>query len=186
MQPTIACLISTICTPQLNAAGGIIGGTITSLENRLAALESKAYFDGFASGNSANITTTARVVPINTVRNISSTDFTLESNFYLLFNTSGLYQVIYRLSTDVATGSNRTIAKGELQRSINNGTWSSYAGTEAFCYNRDASSGENTACSSVILNVASGTRLRVIARRHAGSDTLRTIANACGITVIGL
>ena len=149
-------------------------------------MESKPYFDGYASANSANFNTNARIVPINTVRNSSTSDFTLESNFYLLFNTSGIYQVIYRLSTDVATGSNRTIAKGELQRSINNGAWSAVAGTESFTYCRDATSGENTASCAVILTIASNTRLRVIARRHAGSDTLRTIANACGITVIGL
>ena len=66
-------------TPTLNAAGGITSSTITTINSRLTALESRPYFDGYASANSANFNTNARVVPINSVRNSSSTDFTLES-----------------------------------------------------------------------------------------------------------
>ena len=65
-----------IVTPQLNAAGGIIGGTITNLQNRLTALESKPYFDAYASANSNNFTG-AIVMPIDTVRASSASGFSL-------------------------------------------------------------------------------------------------------------
>ena len=175
-----------IVTPQLNAAGGIIGGTITSLENRLTALESKPYFDGIANADSTTFTTNARIVPINAVRTSSASDFTLESGGPVRFNTAGIYLIIYRLSTDVASGIARTVAEGLLQRSINNGNYSLINGSNVYCYNRDASNGENTAACSVVLSMNANDRVRIVASRHAGTDTLRCLGNACGITAIAL
>ena len=175
-----------IVTPTLNAAGGIVGSTITNINNRLAALESKPYFDGIANADSANFTTQSRIVPINSVRTTTASDFTLESGGPLRFNTAGTYLIIYRLSTDVASGNNRSIAKGVLQRSINGGNYTQINGSNVFCYNRDATNGENTAACSVVLSMNANDRVRIVASRHAGTDTLRCLGNACGITAIAL
>lgn len=175
-----------IVTPQLNAAGGIVGSTITNINNRLAALESKPYFDAIATQDSASFTTQTRVVPLNSVRATTASDFTLEGGGPLRFNTAGTYMVIYRLSTDVTLGNNRSIGKGVLQRSVNGGGYAAINGSNVFCYAREPLSGENTAACSVVLSMSINDRLRIVATRHAGTDTLVCLGNACGITVIGL
>ena len=175
-----------IVTPQLNAAGGIIGGTITSLENRLTALETKPYIDCFANADSTTFTTQTRVVPLNTIRTSTTGHFTIQAGGNLRFLVSGTFLVIFRLSTDVASGTARTVARGQLQRSVNNGGFGNIVGSNVFTYNRDASQGENTACSSCVLLISAQDRLRIVATRHSGTDTLKCIGNACGITAIAL
>ena len=177
---------SVICTPTLNASGGIVSSTINTINSRLNALENKPYIDCFANADSATFTNQTRVVPLNTIRTSTTGQFTIQAGGNLRFLVSGRFLVIYRLSTDIASGISRTVARGQLQRSNNNGAFGNIVGSNVFCYNRDATQGENTACSSCVIDITAQDRLRIVAIRHSGNDTLRTIANACGITAIAL
>lgn len=148
----------------------------------------RVFIDVYASANSANYTNNARVVPYNTTRTISdSSAFTLETGGIMLVNTTGMYSITYEVSCDVASGAARSISQVEMQRRASgNATFSTFNGTDAYVYNRSDASGESSCSCTVIRQMNSGDRLRILVRRHAGTDTLRTLANACRLQLISL
>ena len=148
---------------------------------------SKAYIDCFASANSTNFGSANRIVPFNTVRNETAGAFTLESGGALLINTANMYQITFRVSTDVASGTSRSIAVSFLQvRASGASAYTTQNGTNGFTYCRDASEGENTSTVTVIRSLGAGDRIRVLASRHSGAETLRTLGNGCSLTLVSL
>ena len=147
----------------------------------------RVYFCGYNNTNSQPFTTQTRIVNINATRNASTGDFTLDGQGQLLFNTTGLYHITFRASTNVGSGSARNITQVLLQQQIGStGAWQGIAGTKSFIYNRDPVMGEGTASGSLLLNVAEDTKLRIAVGRLSGAASLLLPADGCSLTVFGM
>ena len=82
--------------------------------------------------------------------------------------------------TEVTSGDSRSASIAYIQRN-----YSGFAGNRIGMYNRNIGTGDGTAGMSMLLELAAGDTLRVLARRETGTNTIR-VTNHSGITLIKL
>jgi len=136
-------------------------------------------FDCYNSGASSNFTTGTINVNLNTVR-YNSGEFSL-ANDTITVNEAMTAQINFRVSTDISSGSSRSISRGYLNM---NGSF--VAGSNIYIYNRQITQGENTASACLILDLAVGDTINIKVKRHAGNDTLTCIGASCAMTITKL
>lgn len=152
---------------------------------------SLARFSAYASVASAAFNTGTVTVPIDTVGyNTGSSDFTLSSNV-ITMNRAMLCLVSYNGSLNITStagpsNNDRTSARFMLkQTSLGGGGYSTVPGSTGYTYNRTSAEGEGSASASIIVAFASGDELYLETSKESPSDTtMKTIADACSITII--
>ena len=134
----------------------------------------KTYAEFYSSANSANYTTEI-TVPMDTTR-FNTGQFTLAGN-EITVNASMILNITFKVGVDCAVGTANTVAKSFLQLSLDGVNFETMAGTNIFTYHKATNFGCGTWTNSKI-------RLRTV--RNTGADTLKTLANACNITITQL
>lgn len=156
------------------------------------------YYDVYST-ESQSIPTAAGTpitVNFNTQRAISDPGaFTLGSGLTageITANITDLYKISYRISTSISSGSVRSTCRSNLEIDTGGG-FVSVPGSFAFYYNRNTQPGQNTANTTVLLNLNAGDIIRVRIERNdtgGGTASLVTVANSseivlnnvCGLT----
>jgi hypothetical protein len=129
-------------------------------------------------------------VPLDLIRSRSSEEhFLLDAaNDNVRIWASGSYEVTLRTSSDnTDVGTTRRTHRHWLERAENTGGWTEIDGSRAFSFHRQASNGENTQYSTVILtDIGQGHRIRArIATNVTGGIPLNqsTIPSGCSLTI---
>ena len=139
-------------------------------------------FDAYNNNSVAQtFTGTAITVDIDTIRE-SSGHFTLASRIVTAV-TAGTYLVIYRVSTDIASGTNRSCSSAFLELNTGSG-FVEVPASRGYMYNRTVGDADNSCTVSIILNLSVGNELRIRVIRESGSDTINVIQRGCGITIV--
>ena len=166
VQATFSCPIT---APSATINGDLaVSGQITS--TRVAC--------NFIPSSQPTLLDNAITVPFNTAR-YNSGHFSA-SNGVITVNLAGLYHIEWHLMTDVTSGENRSASIAYIQRN-----YSGFTGNRVGMYNRNINMGDSTAGMCMLLELAAGDTLRVLARREAGASTIR-VTNHSGITLIKL
>lgn len=139
-------------------------------------------FDVYNNGAIQTFTNTITLA-LDTVRE-NSGDFTLTSST-ITSVTAGTYLLIYRVSTDIASGSARSCSRALLELDTGSG-FSEVIGSRGYMYNRDSSNADNTCTVSLILNLNVGDALRIRVNRESGSDTINVIQQGSGVTIVSV
>ena len=168
--PTVQAAFSCpITAPSATFSGDVnVTGQITS--TRVAC--------NFLPSSQPTLLDTALIVPFNTAR-YNSGHFSA-SGGVITVNLAGLYHIQWHLTTDVTSGDIRSLSIAYIQRN-NVG----FTGNRVGMYNRNPANGDCTAGMSMLLELAAGDTLRVLARRENGTNTIR-LTTYCGITMIRL
>lgn len=141
-------------------------------------------FDAYdAVGGQTFTTATPITLNINTIRETTS-DFSLINNQITCIK-SGMYSIIFRVSTDISSGSARSTSGCLLQLNTGSG-FNEVAGSRGYMYNRTFGDAANTATVNLVLDLNSGDILRIGIFRFTGSDNIRTMPNASGITIYSI
>ena len=111
--------------------------------------------------------------------------FSLAGN-EITVNASMIINITFKVGVDCAVGVANTVAKSFLQLSIDGVNFETMGGTNIFTYHKATSFGCGSASSSHILIVGTGSKIRLRTVRNTGADTLKTLANACNITITQL
>jgi hypothetical protein len=140
--------------------------------------------DVYDATGGTNVTSVDTVI-LDTERiNTASSIFTLSTNTVEI-NADITASVIYRVSTDVSTGTNRSLTTAWLEIDTGAG-FSEVAGSRVYMYNRQATAGGNTGTAALILSLNTGDILRIRCQRIQGTDTTVTIANGSSLTIVDL
>ena len=168
--PTVEATFSCpITAPSATFTGDVsVTGQITS--TRVAC--------NFIPDSQPTLLNNASTLPFNDAR-YNSGHFSA-SGGVITVNLAGLYHIQWHLTTDVTSGDSRSASIAYIQR--NN---SGFTGNRVGMYNRDIGTGDCTAGMSMVLELAAGDTLRVLARREAGTNTIRVTTHS-GITMIRL
>ena len=136
-------------------------------------------------GQTTAVTDAPVVLNLDTVRT-SNSNISLASN-EVTVNRTGIYHVNFRVSTQVSTGTSRSTSACYLETDTGSG-FTKIAGSDGFMYNRQATSnlGVNTGSVSLVLDIDSGDKFRIIFYRDNGTDTIQTIGGGSGITFVGI
>jgi len=165
-------------TSGTSGSSGLTGTAGTSLR----ASEAVDVYDNaggqtFTSGTITLNLDTTRINTDTSVYNLTSDVLTVNSAI------RGLIQ--FRVSTDVSSGTARSISFAYLERDTGSG-YSEVDGSRVYMYNRSSNQGENTGTASVILSVGAGDKFRIRVARLAGTDTISTIADGSGLMIVDL
>mgnify|MGYP000504184901 CR=1 FL=1 len=142
--------------------------------------------EGFAfeaydnTGGQSFTTSSSIVLNLDAVR-VNTGDFSLSSNEVTVMK-SGLYNIVFRVSTDISSGSARSTSGCFLE--LNTGTgFSEVIGSRGYMYNRTVGNAANTGTVNITLQLAQMNKLRIGIFRFTGSDTITTLINGSGITI---
>jgi len=95
---------------------------------------------------------------------------------------AGVYEVAYYIGTEVTSGTNRDSSAARLMLDTGGG-FAEMAGTRGPMYNRQAGEGYGQAAVSIIRSFSAGDIVKLQAGKLTGSDTVKTVADTCGITI---
>jgi len=139
------------------------------------------YFDCYES-TSTNVVSGA-VVPFDQTRqNSDGAIFSLTSGVVTISET-GVYLFQFQITTQVTLGTGRSASYAWLEEDTGGG-FSAVAGSYQYMYNRQATAGENTGSTSLILSVTAGYDYQVYCERYFGTDTVATEAGASRLTIM--
>lgn len=134
--------------------------------------------------NSGNQTFTGDIIlNIDTTRK-NTGEFTLSNN-EITVNNSNTYLIIFRVSTDIFSGNNRTTSSAWLEIDSGSG-FSEVDGSRGYMYNHGINDGLNTCTVQLIQDITSGYKFRVKVTRETGTSTVGTIVDGSGITFTAL
>ena len=178
-------------TANVDAGNSYVSGTVTagsfvgdgsSLTNLPSSAPSRKFIEVYTNSVQGGITTNWVKIPYSQLRNSSgSGDFTLSSSAITVKN-AGTYFINYTASTYVnGSTSNRSTSKAAIY--INN-NWTT--GTLGYMYNRMVTYGHNSCSRTIILQLNANDVVDVRIRRQAGTDTIGTIGDGCGLTIMDL
>ena len=138
----------------------------------------KNFYSAYANATTSNLGSSFVVVPIDTQLAISSgSPFTLSAG-RVTVTQAGTYMIIYDVTTNITSGSGRSDTAAKLYKNA-----SEVTGTESRIYNRTVGRGEGTGTATVILTLSANDIIDVRVARDDGTDTIRTLANACRLTI---
>ena len=159
--------------------------TDEKLEIAFSSLTS-SYFDAYDSvgGTISNTTEWTATVPLGSQRQIGNdfTHSTTVDNGEVTINTAAKYLVMGRVSSEVATGNNRTQAECRLEISTDGTIWNEVDGTVGEMYLRQANYGA-TASFQAVMDLEVGNKLRITFRRESGGAQVRLEPNGSALTV---
>jgi hypothetical protein len=145
----------------------------------------KAGFDVYDNTGGQTFTTGTITVNLDTVRtDTSGSVFSLAAD-EVTVSTTATFLVMMRVSFDQPSGNSKSNARIFLERDSGAG-FTEVDGFQAFTYVRNNAEGENTANAQGLLEVTSGDKFRIRAFREGGSSTIRTLADATGLTLLEL
>ena len=115
-----------------------------------------------------------------------SSDFELAAGV-ITVKRAMLALVSYHVSVDIASGTDRTVCRLNLQRAALGSSFVNVNGAASFLYNRQNTEGEGSASVSQIIEFSANDQLRVRAQKADDSNsTVQTIADACSFTLLEL
>ena len=165
-------------TPSNLGIGGGGGGGVTP---------ATAYFDCFMN-NDQLVSSSGTVIQFDTTRQDVGSAFSLSSSISpltkgeLTISVAGTYMVSYQITIGNVSSS-RTEGQCELQLKASGGSFADVEGSLSSTYNRNSSQDETTASASMILTITANDTIRVLARRNAGSGSLRARADGCRLNL---
>ena len=118
-------------------------------------------------------------VPLSQVDNTGQFSF---SSPEVTVNHDGWILVNSRVTVDNTDGNSRSGANVQLLINTGSGWVVSDAG--ATTYNRTSAAGQNTATFATSINVSTGDKLKLQAKRYAGNDDLDLVGGKCALTII--
>ena len=97
-------------------------------------------------------------------------------------NTTDLYEITYYIGTYVTSGSSRSDSIAKLQKDTGGG-YADIPGTIGPMYNRQSSQGYANACVTVLHTLNDGDKIKLVAQRNSGTNTILTLANSAGLVI---
>jgi hypothetical protein len=170
-----------------SGSAGSSGNSGTSGKTGTAgtSLRASEAVDVYDNAGGQTFTTGTITLNLDTTRINTDTSVYNLSGDVLTVNSAIRGLIQFRVSTDVSSGTARSISYAWLERDTGSG-YSEVDGSRVYMYNRSTASGENTGTASLILSVSAGDKFRIRVARLAGSDTIRTIADASGLMIVDL
>jgi len=136
-------------------------------------------FHAYDAGGNLDITSGFQDVLLDT--EVKKDSFThLNDSAEITFTVSGWYLVLYYCGT---TGGGRADSMSRLQQDLGSG-YVDIPGTDLFMYNRLASIGKNSAAATIVRPFSTGDKIKIIAKKNAGSGNIFTVANGVGISIV--
>lgn len=154
----------------------VLLSNLPTLNNQIVAFD---VYDN--AGGQTTTSSTGTVVNLDTVRK-NTGEFSLSSDV-ITINSEGTYFIVYRVSTDISTGTDRSASSCWLELNTGSG-FSEIDGSRAFMYNREVIEGDNTGTGHCILDLVSGNSIRLLFSRIDGNSTIRTIADGSGVSIL--
>jgi len=165
-----------------NSGGGVVDIEIDP-DPLGAALE---VFAGVSNVTVSNLPTSFITIPL-TDRNVISAGFThtLGGAEVTVVN-AGRYVITGYTTTDISSGSGRSVSEMRVTRDDGSGTFAIIPGMLGGMYHRTSTAAVTNASVSQIVELNAGDRLRLEVRQSGGSSPLETVAGACGLTAYRL
>lgn len=145
--------------------------------------QSKIGFNAYDNAGGATYSSNTITVGLDTVRK-NTGEFSLVSDVVTV-NYTGVFIITYDVSTDISSGSSRSVSIAWLE--LDNGLgFTEIDGTRGFMYNRTVGNAAQSCSRTLMLDVTSGDKFRIRATRYTGNDTMLTIPDGSGITFIAV
>lgn len=177
-------------TDTLTVAGGtgisteIVGDTLTITGSGGSGSDSEV-IDVYDNTGDQTFTSGTITLNLDTTR-VSTTGWTLSADVITANVAMTNVLFVYRVSTEVQTGSSRSVSYAWVERDTGAG-FTEVDGSRIYMYNRLAGAGDQTGTGQFVLSsVGIGDDFRIRVARLAGSDTIRTIADGSGISAYNL
>lgn len=138
-----------------------------------------------SSSNVITINNTDTVVPLDST-GFNNGNYVLSGNV-ITINSDNLYQIAFGVSYQIESGggSDRSDCQSWLELSTNGGTsYSKINGTNVYTYHRLALEGYDSASCTIVLNLNSGDKLRIVGKKINGNSTVRNIGDAVFLTIM--
>lgn len=128
--------------------------------------------------------TTATTVPLNTQRVVDSiyTHSTVTNNGNVTITETGRYRITYQVGTQVSSGTSQSSSTSWLEADTGSG-FSEVAGSRGKMENHNTTTGGTHVTRTVILDLTSGSVLRIRAQRLAGTTTVQLRANNSSLVI---
>jgi len=137
----------------------------------------------YDAGGGINVSAGWTDITFDTVPYVDSNWFSLSAGTATVtINRAGLYEVTYYITTQNTSGSSRSTSEARLVENVGAG-FVEIGGTRGGMYNRIANVGLAQASVTIIRHFNATDTLKVQVQRNAGTDTITTYANGCGILV---
>ena len=122
-------------------------------------------------------------IPMDTQRFIDTDSFShTTGNAEVTIEVTGRYIVFAHMSTDVTAGAARSTSQMKLQINTGGG-FADLLGAQGFMYNRISTAGKDSCDATIMLNISAGDRIKMLAQRLAGTDTVVS-ANTCSLSIV--
>ena len=155
-------------------------------DTRLDNLEAPIHVDLYDSTGELEVTTGA-VIVLDTIRSLSSTNFSLTSGELTYNAATALFNIHADVSTDILSGISRSGSRAWLELSTDGGTiFNIVPGTYTHMYNRRAVTGQESGSISALLTLSTNDIIRLSAERTSGTSTIKTIANGSRLIVVAV
>ena len=141
------------------------------------------FFDGYNTV-ATTITGSYTDIPLNTERKKDASTFTHSAaSAELQFDETATYMIYARCTTDITSGTTRSQTSMRLVVDTGGG-YNEIVGTTGSMYNRNVTTGCDTAMVSTIYDATSGDKIKLQSILDSGSSTIATLANGSGIVAI--
>lgn len=149
--------------------------------NQLSGFGTAKYFDAYADTSIGGIVGAYVDIPLNVQRQIDPAfSHTLDSA-EVTINTDDTYLIISKVTTDTL-GNNRIGTASRIQLDSGSG-YAPVAGSQAYMYNRNNTTGESTGTATLVLTLSAGDKLKMQVARVTGGVTAGTVANGSSLTI---
>jgi len=150
------------------------------IDSQISGIASSKFFNAYDATGGQTFDTGTITLNLDTTRS-NSGDFTL-ANDEVTITTSDTYEIIFRVSTDVSSGTWRSISKCWLERDQGGG-FVVEPGTDGFMYNRMSPEGNGSSTVPLTLTCSAGDKLRIQVSSVSGTDILTTTINASSLSI---
>jgi hypothetical protein len=140
------------------------------------------FFDAWESVGGVVISTGVVPIPLGTVRQQTSAFTFTPGGSEVTINEDGIYSITARLTTDISTGTVRSISQVDVQADSGFG-FGNISGTVGRLYNRTATDGESTATVTFMCTCSAGDKLRIVGSRISGTSTIVTLIGGSSLTI---
>lgn len=100
----------------------------------------------------------------------------------ITINEDGWYELSTHITTSATAGTARSASTAKVEIDFGSG-WADIPGTTVHMYNREVFEGAATAGASIWHNFSAGDKIRIVARRESGSNTIEVVANSTAVNL---
>jgi hypothetical protein len=124
-------------------------------------------------------------IPFTTQTHINSNYSHTGGSAIITFNIGGMYQVLYKATTEITNGSHRTNSEFELELDTGGG-FLPITGTSSNTTNRTSGSGPSSTSSMNIITVSAGDDLKLVVRKivvHSLTSTVEMVSGKTSVVI---